>query len=97
MREEFYTQCVQFKGGPRRNVVVLLLRCGNELAGMFSCECDFDTLSVYARLSVAAVAHRGSNLAQVGTAFAEALGRRMGMGMGACSRFKPGFSSDSPG
>jgi hypothetical protein len=56
---------------------------------MFSCECDFDTLSVYARLGVTAAPHRGSNLAQTRTAFAEAPGRRISMGLG--------VSWDSPG
>jgi hypothetical protein len=80
-QEAFYTQQAMFKGGPRRDALVVLLRRGTQLAGLFACECDFDTLSVYSKFSVTTPAHRGSNLARTATAFAEALGRRMAAGL----------------
>jgi hypothetical protein len=81
LRNAFYTEKVYFDEGPQRDVLVLLLKHGEEVAGMFSCECDRDTLSIHARLGVAAPRHRGANLAQAGMALTEAIGRRMGMGL----------------
>ena len=81
MRNEFYTEKVFFTGELERDVLVVLLKRGDELAGMFSCERDLDTLSVHARLGVAAPPHRGANLAGAGMALTEAVGRRMSMGL----------------
>jgi hypothetical protein len=81
LREQFYAEKVFFEDGAARDVLVLLLKHGDELAGMFSCERDLDTLSVHARLGVAALQHRGANLAQAGMTFTEEIGRRMGMGL----------------
>ncbi len=81
LRDEFYAQKVHFDAATQRDVLVLLLKHGDELAGMFSCERDRDTLSMHARLGVAAAGHRGANLAQAGMALTEAIGHRMGMGL----------------
>ena len=81
LRNEFYAKKVFFEGELERDVLVLLLKHGEQLVGMYSCEVDMDTLSVYARLAVAAPQHRGSNLAQAGMMFTEAIGRQMGMGL----------------
>ena len=80
LRSAFYADKVFFADAPERDVLVLLLKHGDELAGMFSCERDLDALSVHARVGAAAPAHRGARLAQAGMAFTEALGRRMGLG-----------------
>ena len=80
LREEFYEQRVFFEGGPPREEFVMLLKCGDEVAGMFSFALCLDTLSAYARLGVAAPEHRGARLAFAGLQFVEALGRRLGLG-----------------
>jgi hypothetical protein len=81
LRDDFYDKRVFFAGGPERDVLVLLLKHGEEPAGMFSLEFDLDTLSVHARLGVAAQPHRGAGLTRVGMAFTEAIGHCMGMGL----------------
>jgi hypothetical protein len=81
LREDFYAEQVHFGEGSERDVLVLLLRHGRELAGMFACERNRDTLSMYAALGVVAARHRGAQLARAGLAFTEALGRLLGVGL----------------
>jgi hypothetical protein len=81
LRDDFYAKQVFFAGGPQRDVLVLMLKQADELAGMVSLEFDLDTLSVHARLAVAAPQHRGAGLTRAGMAFTEAIGRCMGMGL----------------
>ena len=80
LREEFYEQDVLFPDAPDRDSLVLLLKQGDELAGMFSCEFHREAQSVYAALGVAAPQHRGANLAHAGMIFTEVVGRHTGMG-----------------
>jgi hypothetical protein len=80
LREEFYDQKVFFPDAPDRDSLVLLLKHGDDLAGMFSCELDHEALSVYGALGVAAPQHRGANLAYAGMMVIEAVGRHTGMG-----------------
>ena len=79
--ESFYERRVWFAGGPPRDVVVVTLRRGAALVGVFSFDCDRRALSIHARIGVATPEHRGARLAQAGMAFSEAAGRWMGMGM----------------
>ena len=81
LREDFYAKKVFFDDARRGDVLVLLLKRGEELAGMFSCEFDGVTLSIYAGLGVVAPPHRGANLAQAGITFTETIGRHLGMGL----------------
>jgi hypothetical protein len=81
LRDDFYARKVFFSDAPQGEVLVLLLKHGEELAGMFSCEFDPATLSIYAGLGVVAPPHRGANTAQAGITFTELIGRRMGMGL----------------
>ena len=81
LRREFFETQACFDDAPERDVFVLVLRRGDELTGMFSCERDCDTLALYAGLGVTAPAHRGVNLAGTGIAFTETMGRRLGMGL----------------
>jgi len=81
LRPAFYGEQVCFADNPGRDVLVLVLKHGDELAGVFSCERDRDTLSLYAGIGVAAPRHRGAGLALAGLRFTEAIGRRMGMGL----------------
>jgi hypothetical protein len=80
LREEFYRQEVFLADAPDRDCLVLLLKQGDDLAGMISCEFDREALSVYAALAVAAPKHRGANLAYAGLMFTEWVARHMGMG-----------------
>ena len=81
LRHEFYAKEVFFDGTPGRDVLVMLLERGHELAGMFSFERDTDTLTLHGQVAVAAPAHRGANLAGATLAMIEAFGRHMGMGL----------------
>jgi hypothetical protein len=80
LREEFYTQEVFFPDAPDRDHLVLLLKHGDDLAGMYACELVRKIRSIYAALVVVAPQHRGSNLAHAGMMFTEAVGRCAGMG-----------------
>jgi hypothetical protein len=81
LREQFYAEQVYFEGGPQRDVLVMLLKHGDEMAGVFSCEVDRETLSLYAGIGVVANEHRGAHLAPAGIVFCEALGRQLGLGL----------------
>ncbi|HEX6704747.1 MAG TPA: hypothetical protein VF169_08315 [Albitalea sp.] len=80
LRRDFFEEQVCFAGEPERDVIVFLMKRGDELAGMFSCDRDRDSLTLYARLGVASPDHRGANLAEAGIALTEQMGRRMGAG-----------------
>jgi hypothetical protein len=80
LREDFYTRKIIFADAPEREGIVLLLKHGDAVCGMFACKLDYETLSVYAGLGVADPRHRGAGLAQGGMIFTEALGRHLGMG-----------------
>jgi len=80
LQEEFYSRKTFFADALEEDNLVLVLRRGDALAGMFSCELDRATQSIYAGLGVASPEHRGSNLAHAGMVFAEAVGRHLGMG-----------------
>jgi hypothetical protein len=80
LREDFYSRYVRFDDSTDADHVVLLLKRCHKLAGMFACELDRETQSVYAALGVAAPEHRGANLAQAGISLTEELGRMLGMG-----------------
>jgi hypothetical protein len=64
-----------------KDVLVVLLRAGHNLAGLFSCERDLDTLSLYGRLAVVAPKQRGAGLCRKCIMLAEFIGQRIGMGM----------------
>ena len=81
LREGFFRDDVYFDGEPEKDVLVVLIKKGHEVAGLFSCERDRNTLSLYARLGVIAPAHRGRGLSRAFPLLAEAIGRAIGMGM----------------
>ncbi|HEX8892686.1 MAG TPA: hypothetical protein VF783_05155, partial [Terriglobales bacterium] len=64
-----------------KDVLIVLIRAGRDLAGLFSCERDQETLSLYGRLAVVAPGHRGAGLCRKFITLAELIGRRIGMGM----------------
>ena len=59
LRESYYDSSVFLEGGPQQNVFTMLIRHGDELAGMLPQEQVVDALSLYASLVVIAPAHRG--------------------------------------
>ena len=81
LREAFYAEKVYFDDARHGNVIVHLLKHGDEFAGVFSCELDRDSLSIYAGIAVVMPRHRGAHLAQAGIWFSETIGRRRGMGL----------------
>ena len=80
LQSDFYARKAFFDDAPEQDTLVFLMKNGDELAGMFSCDLDHDTQSIYAGLGVASPDHRGSNIAQAGMMFVEAFGRHLGMG-----------------
>jgi hypothetical protein len=62
LREAYYKNSVYLEGGPQRDVFVMLIRHGDELAGMLSQERVPDALALYASLVVLAPSHRGGKL-----------------------------------
>src|SRR5439155_22552090 len=81
LRHDFYPDEVFFSGQPEKDVLVVVVKKGSELAGLFSCERDRDALSLYARLGAIAPQHRGRRLCRVFPSLAEAIARAIGMGM----------------
>ena len=80
LQADFYVRNAFFDDAPEQDTLVFLLKKADELAGMFSCDLDHATQSIYAGLGVASPTHRGSNVAQSGTAVVEAIGRHFAMG-----------------
>jgi hypothetical protein len=78
--ERHYDDEVFFDDSPQRDAIVLTLKNGAALAGVFSCKLDQPTRSIYAGLGVAAAEHRGASIAHAGIRFVEALARHLGMG-----------------
>ena len=81
LRGDFFRDHVYLPGGPEKDVLVVLIKREAELAGMFSCERDLNTLSLYAKLGVVAPRHRGMGLSHAILSLAEAIGRDVGMEM----------------
>ncbi|EEA04583.1 conserved hypothetical protein [Burkholderia sp. H160] len=81
LRGDFFGEKVSLVDEADKDVLVVLLRAGHNLAGLFSCERDLDTLSLYGRLVVVAPKHRGVGLCHKCIMLAEFIGQRIGMGM----------------
>jgi len=81
LREDFFRDDVYFPDQPDKDVLVVLIKKGRELAGLFSCDRDRNTLSLYGRIGVIAPRHRGMSLSHAFPLLAEAIGRALGMGM----------------
>src|SRR4051794_32512797 len=76
LREDFFGREVFFSGERDRDVLVVLIKKGDGLAGLFSCQRDRHALSLYARLGAIAPEHRGKRLSRVFPLLAEAIGRQ---------------------
>jgi len=80
LREEFYVEKVSLAGETEKDVIVVVTRFNDELAGMGSWEREPDALTLYARFGAIAPEHRGAKLAVRAMEFGERLGRAMGAG-----------------
>lgn len=78
LREDYYDSSVFLEGGPQKNVFTMLIRRGDELAGMLSQERGADALSLYASLVAVAPAHQGGKALFQGD-YLEALAKLMGL------------------
>jgi len=78
LREDFYTDKVFLEGEAERDICVLLFKCNDELAGMWSFEQEPEALAIYGRLLIIAPAHRGSRVAVNAMLGTERIGRAMG-------------------
>lgn len=78
--ERFYLDQVVMDDERDRNVIVLLIWRGSELAAFGSWERESAALTLYARLGAVAPAHRGAGLAIAAMQLGERLGRAMGAG-----------------
>ncbi len=79
LRESYYKSYVFLEGGPQQDVFVMLIRHGDELAGMLSQERIVDALSLYASLAVLAPAHRGGRTLEFQGDYLEELAKLMGL------------------
>lgn len=77
--EQFYLDKAVMDDRADKDVLVLLIKKGDELAAMGSWERIDSAMTLYARLGVVAPAHRGARMA----VFASELGEKMGRAMGA--------------
>lgn len=80
LREDFYTEKILLDGEVEKDVIVLLIKYGDELAAMGSWEREQDALTLYARFGAVAPAHRGAKLAVRAMELGEGMGRTMGAG-----------------
>lgn len=80
LREIFYTEKVFLRDEAEKDLYVVLIMYGNEMAGMGSWEREPDALSLYAKLGIIAPGHRGAKIAVRAVEFTENLGRAMGAG-----------------
>ena len=80
LREDFYTEKVFLRDEAEKDMYVVLIMNGDELAGMGSWEREPDALTLYAKLGIIAPAHRGAKIAVRAVEFTENLGRAMGAG-----------------
>lgn len=81
-RESFYRRHVELADEPAsavRGFLVVLIRHGEELAGVFAAQRDLETLSLYGREGAVAGAHRNQGLTEAVLGLSEVLARAMGM------------------
>jgi len=80
LRADFYTDEAFLDSETERDILVVLLKHNDELAGMVSWERKPDALTIYVRFGVIAPGHRGEKLAVHGMELGERIGRAMGAG-----------------
>ena len=80
LREDFYADKALLDGETGKDLLVVLIKRGDELAGVGSWEREQDALAIYARFGAIAPEHRGAKLAVRAMEFGEQLARAMGAG-----------------
>ena len=78
LREDFYHQKVCLDGADDKDILVVPIMYKDELAGVWSCEREIDSLAIYGRLLILAPAHRGAKLSVITLGGTEKIGRTMG-------------------
>jgi len=80
LTEQFYLDKAVIDDKTNKDVLVLLVKKGDELVGMGSWERESAAMTLYARLGVIAPAHRGARMAVLAMELGEKIGRAMGAG-----------------
>jgi len=80
LREDFFTDKAFLDGETAKDLLVIVIKHGDEFAGFGSWEREPDALTVYARFGAIAPQHRGAKLAVRAMEFGEALARAIGAG-----------------
>lgn len=78
--EKFYLDNVVIDDETERDVFVLLIKKGDEIAGMGSWQREEHSMTLYARVGVIAPEHRGGRMAVLAMELGEKMGRAMGAG-----------------
>ena len=80
LREDFFADKAFVDGEAGKDLLVIVIKHGDEFAGFGSWEREQDALTVYARFGAIAPQHRGAKLAVRAMEFGERLARAMGAG-----------------
>jgi hypothetical protein len=80
LREDFFADNAYLDDDAGKDLLVIVIKRGDEFAGFGSWEREQDALSVYARFGAIAPRHRGAKLAVRAMEFGESLARAMGAG-----------------
>jgi hypothetical protein len=80
LRDDFFTDKAFLDGETGKDLLVIVIKHGDQFAGMGSWEREQDALTIYARFGAIAPQHRGAKLAVRAMEFGESLARAMGAG-----------------
>ena len=80
LREKFFLDKALLDQDTEKDLIVIVIKCGDEMAGFGSWEREQDALTIYARFGAIAPQHRGAKLAVRAMEFGEKLARAMGAG-----------------
>ena len=80
LREDFFADKAFVDGEAGKDLLVVVIKHGDEFAGFGSWEREQDALTIYARFGAIAPRHRGAKLAVRAMEFGERLARAMGAG-----------------
>jgi GNAT superfamily N-acetyltransferase len=80
LRDGFFLDKAFLEQANEKDLIVIVIKCGDEMAGFGSWEREQDALTIYARFGAIAPQHRGAKLAVRAMEFGEKLARAMGAG-----------------
>jgi hypothetical protein len=80
LRSDFYLEKAFLGQDTAKDLIVIVIKYGHEMAAFGSWEREQDALTIYARLGAVAPQHRGAKLAVRAMEFGEKLARAMGAG-----------------